>query len=71
MSDGNYKKTSKITFALVILLIAGTVLGFSVARTFGKNQLIVLVQKQVRLAECSIYKSSENNINVVFRRFIY
>ncbi len=51
MSDVNYKKTSKIIFALVILLIAGAVLGFSVARTAGKNQFIVPVQKQVRLAE--------------------
>ena len=51
MADVNYKKTSKIVFGLVILLIAGTVLGFSVARTAGKNQLMVSVQKQVRLAE--------------------
>ena len=67
MSDGNYKKTSKITFALVILLIAGTVLGYSVARTFGKNQLIVLVQKQVRLAEDLYIEHSENNIDVAIQ----
>ena len=51
MADGNYRKTSKIVFGLVILLIAGTVLGFSVAKTAGKNQLMIPVQKQVKLAE--------------------
>ena len=65
MADGKYKKTSKIFFVLVILLIAGSVLGFSVARTTGKNNLMVPVQKQVRLAEDLYVEHPEGHRDVV------
>ena len=51
MSNTNYKKTAKLVTGIVVMLIAGSLLGFTWTRFDGKYDLVVHFQKTVRLTE--------------------
>lgn len=63
MTDTNYKKTSKLVIALVIMVITGSLLGFAMARFTGKNTLNVRFQRTVRLTEDIYIKHPEHSIS--------
>ena len=63
MSDTNYKKTTKLVRAIVIMLIAGSLLGFARTRLHGKNDLVVHFQKTVHLTEDIYIEHPEHQIS--------
>lgn len=63
MTDTNYKKTSKLVIALVIMVITGSLLCVAWARITGKNLVYVHFQKTVYLAEDIYIEHPEHQIS--------
>lgn len=64
MSDINYKKTSKLVTVIVIMVIAGSLLGAAWARENNKNSLGVSFQKTVRLADDIYIEHPEYQVDI-------